>query len=159
MRDRDGNEISSRHPYALMVKESINGFKKLGLGNGGAGPWVNRSDRMKEIRAGSGVMKHCVAAHLNCDFSVQRCEYPEHPGIDHLIIRRHDGEPGHPGWTELQKVKDRLAPNGTERFGIEIFPPRAFTVDNANIYHVWVMPQGWDPGIGIHGDQPGWVKC
>lgn len=131
------------------------------LGQGGSGPWEDRTYVVREQqRAGTAgpFTARVVAGHLNATYSVQRAQHPEHPGIDHLLVRRHDGEPVR-SWPDLQRIKDRLAPDGQLRFAIEVYPPRLLVVDNCNLYHLWVMPKGWDPGFGIHDAQPGFVQC
>lgn len=130
------------------------------LGKGGDGPWENRThlyERGNFDPEDKPFLSRCVAGHLNAEHSVQRAQHPEHPGVDHLIVRRHDGAHIHPGWRALQEIKDRLAPDGTERFGLEIFPPRRLVIDNHPLYHVWVMPLGWEPpgGLGLHSEQEG----
>lgn len=147
-----------RQPTPGEIQTEVAHLERLGAGEGGKGPWVNRSHRINEMLIRSGLMPDCVAVHVNTDYLVQRCQYGDHPGIDHLIIRRNDGEAGHPGWLALQQMKDTLAPNGTERFGYEIFPPRRYVVDDCHLYHVWVMPIDWTPPIGLHPNQDGTVQ-
>jgi hypothetical protein len=72
-------------------------------------------------------------------------------------VARHNGANVHPGWSALQSIKDQLAPRGHERFGLEVFPPTELIVDNAPLWHVWVMPVGWEPGFGLHDEQEGKV--
>ena len=128
------------------------------LGKGGEGPWEDRTAKfVKSARFSTGGKTAVVAGHLNQTFSVQRRQYREHPGIDVLTIGRHNGANVHPGWAVLQRIKDQLAPSGPERFGLEVYPPTALVVDNAPLWHVWVMPLGWEPGFGLHADQVGKV--
>lgn len=113
------------------------------------GPWENRSHLCPRHPS-----PFVVAMHLDERYSVQRYRYPEHPGVDHLIIRRHDEGVDVP-WQHRQQIKDRLAPDGQRRVGVEILPPRLRIVDDCNLYHVWVMPLGWELGVGLHRDDPG----
>lgn len=121
------------------------------LGTGGSGPWEDRTQLVLKAHTNPC----CVAGHLNQDHSVQRFQYDDYPGIDVLTVRRHDGEAIHPGWAALQKIKDRLAPDGTERWGFELFPPTIEVVDNHNLWHVWVMPRDWRPPIAMGVMHPG----
>lgn len=57
--------------------------------------------------------------------------------IVHLAIRRHDAHPDIP-WAHRQRIKDEIA--GSERTAIEVFPAAADLVDEANLYHLWVLP-------------------
>jgi hypothetical protein len=129
----------------------------IDLGRNGSGPWEDRT-LLYQAQAAGPFSLRVVAAHLNQTYSVQRAQHPEHPGVDHLVVRRHDDAPVE-SWTDLQRIKDRLAPDGAQRYAIEIYPPTVFVVDNHNLYHLWVMPLGWEPpgGIGIHDGQPGAV--
>ena len=45
-------------------------------------------------------------------------------------------------WAEKQKIKDELF--GRERIAIEVFPPRSELVDGADMFHLWVMPAGFE---------------
>lgn len=54
-------------------------------------------------------------------------------------IRRHDQKPCCP-WIHKQKIKNELF--GKERFAVEIFPEESKLVDEANIYWLWIFPEG-----------------
>lgn len=125
------------------------------LGTGGAGPWENRTHRYKQVMLGP-FGQRVVAAHLNRTYSVQRAQHPEHPGVDHLVVRRHD-ECRIDSWTDLQRIKDQLAPDGGGRTAIEVYPPTIFVVDNYNLRHLWVLPLGETAPFSIHDRQPGAV--
>lgn len=62
------------------------------------------------------------------------------PGIGavrHLRVRRYDDRDGIT-WDELQAVKnERLGPDAR---AIEIYPPESELVNEANIRHLWVIP-------------------
>jgi hypothetical protein len=75
--------------------------------------------------------------------------HPNKPGIDHLCVRRHDALTEIP-WSDLQRIKDRLAPDGPDRWAVEVFPPIGALIDNRNLRHVWVMPVGWVPPVDLH---------
>lgn len=123
-----------------------------GLGTGADSPWVNRRDYVDQWRS-DGVMGYpAVDAWINATYSVQLIHHPSHPGIDHLLVRRHDEGLAFP-WADLQRIKDRFV--GRERWGLEYFPPAADVIDNANLRHLWVMPAGWEPPIQISDE----VRC
>jgi hypothetical protein len=63
-----------------------------------------------------------------------------------LMIRRLDGKNVH-CWCDLQYCKDQIV--GEERSAIEVFPPKSEIVDNANIYHLWVLPENVHLGFGL----------
>lgn len=64
----------------------------------------------------------------------------------HLMIRRNDAQPVH-SWSDFQIIKDDLV--GPERTAIEVYPPAAELVDDANIYHLWVLPEGMRLPFGL----------
>jgi hypothetical protein len=41
----------------------------------------------------------------------------------------------------MQRVKNELV--GAGRVGIEVFPAQADVVDAANMFHIWVLPEGF----------------
>ena len=43
-----------------------------------------------------------------------------------------------PSWPEMQRIKDEIA--GPRATAVEVYPPRAEVVDDANMYHLWVLP-------------------
>lgn len=42
-----------------------------------------------------------------------------------------------PTWHEMQRIKDDLA--GPEALAVEIYPPKAEIVDDADVFHIWVV--------------------
>lgn len=68
--------------------------------------------------------------------------------VTHLAIRRADEKPEMP-WRDMQRIKDELV--GPERLGVEVFPPRSAVMDQANMYHLWVLPEGFDLPFGLAG--------
>jgi len=45
-------------------------------------------------------------------------------------------------WAEKQRIKNELF--GPERTAIEVFPAESELVDAANMYHIWLLPEGCD---------------
>lgn len=86
-----------------------------------------------------GVPRGCQRMVYNDLYSVQFYleEVPGYPLITRLLIRRNDGKAGVP-WPHRQRIKDELA--GPERQAVEVFPPADEVVDDANCYHLWVLP-------------------
>ena len=56
----------------------------------------------------------------------------------HLIIRRHDGQPVTATWDVLQQIKDDML--GPDVLAIEVYPPTENVVDEANWRHLWTVP-------------------
>lgn len=50
-------------------------------------------------------------------------------------------------WSDKQWIKDTLF--GPERVAVEVFPPVEQLVDAANMYHLWVLPEGWVLPFGL----------
>lgn len=120
------------------------------------GPWEWRSHvtNPRNHRVREGVARGIVApaglknACVNAVFSVMFFEVASEWGtIEHLMIRRHDM-----GtivtWAEKQRIKDELI--GPHRTAIEVYPAAADLVDDAPIYHLWVLPEAVRLPFGLH---------
>ncbi len=68
------------------------------------------------------------------------CEYGR---CDHFWIKRVDGK-AVSSWSDKQRIKDELAERGGERTAVEVFPPTSEIFDQANWYHLWVYPVGFE---------------
>ena len=68
--------------------------------------------------------------------------------VTHLAIRRCDEKPEIP-WRDMQRIKSELV--GPERLGFEVFPPESAVMDQANMYHLWVLPEGFVVPFGLAG--------
>jgi len=66
----------------------------------------------------------------------------------HLAIRRIDERPIE-GWDDLQRIKDELA--GPERVAVEMYPARSELMDQANMRHLFVLPDGEPAPFSIRG--------
>lgn len=42
------------------------------------------------------------------------------------------------GWTELQRTKNEVV--GEEVLAIQVYPKKSNLIDQANMYHLWAMP-------------------
>lgn len=83
---------------------------------------------------------HMYAAYANRVFAVQMSLEPCSIGdVIHLWIMRADHEPIL--WRDGQRIKNELI--GPERTAIEIYPPESQLVDSANMYHLFVLPEGY----------------
>lgn len=59
--------------------------------------------------------------------------------VHHLAIRTASNL--EPPWRDKQRIKDELF--GAEYVAIEVMPPRAELIDEADMYHIWVLPLGF----------------
>ena len=66
--------------------------------------------------------------------------------VQHLRVWRHDGRGGIP-WDDLQAIKNDML--GEDVMAIELYPPQSDMVDEANIRHLWVVPEGFIQ-FGLH---------
>ncbi len=57
-----------------------------------------------------------------------------------LMIRRNDAAPIR-SWVEMQRIKNSLV--GPERVAVEVYPAESKLIDAANMYHLWVLPAGF----------------
>ena len=86
---------------------------------------------------------------LNREVSVQIYEVQTDWGVvDHLLVRPHNGLPIR-DWYKLQKIKDDVV--GADRVAVEVFP-RSVDLRDAGvaIYHLWVLPPGFELPFGMH---------
>lgn len=52
-------------------------------------------------------------------------------------------------WAEKQRIKNAIF--GRERAAIEVYPRHSQLVDDANAYHLWILPKGHDFPVTIAG--------
>lgn len=97
------------------------------------GNWIDCSRIKQDVWSPIGLIK-VVKNNL---FTVQ---FYKQDNVDHLMVRRHDDEPIR-SWSDMQRIKNELV--STNRVGIEIYPTENDKIDRANIYHLWVMPEGF----------------
>ncbi len=68
--------------------------------------------------------------------------------VNHLKVRRHDGGTNRLTWDELVAIKNEMLGEGA--CAIELFPRAADVVNEANIRHLWELPEGLLPsGFGL----------
>ena len=72
--------------------------------------------------------------HRNSVFAV--LDRMDFSGARHLAVTSLSGI--RPTWPEMQRIKDDLAGPGAT--AVEVYPPRDEIVDQANMYHIWIVP-------------------
>lgn len=66
-------------------------------------------------------------------------------------IRAHIGAmSGKMTWAIKQRIKNELA--GPERLAFEIYPPVSELVDGADMYWLWIMPEGEKMPFNLFGE-------
>ncbi len=79
--------------------------------------------------------------HLEEHYLIQTLPYwHEHTRqqLRHVRIQRRDGKKFQLDWHALQRIKDDTM--GTDATAVEYFPARTELVDEANIRHLWEVP-------------------
>ena len=104
------------------------------------GPWEQRLIPLDHPMRPRGP-RWRVECYLNNRYSVQISDHETSWGpVIHLWIRRHD-ESMPRFWSDLQRIKDELI--GKDRIAVEVFPEEENLVDEANMSHLWVLPEGF----------------
>lgn len=85
--------------------------------------------------APGGWLKEIRRAHRNKVFSV--LERPLASGVVHLAVTSLSEI--RPSWWEMQRIKCELA--GEQATAVEVYPPSDEVVDEANMFHIWVLPE------------------
>jgi hypothetical protein len=102
------------------------------------GPWELLS--FPRGSACRGWAAEFVRAHRNAVFSV----LDRHVGpVRHLAIASLSQI--RPTWPEMQRIKNELA--GADATAVEVYPPQLEVVDEAPMYHLWVLPQPLEFGL------------
>lgn len=96
------------------------------------GPWERVTFPAGTI--GSGWAREFTVAHKNRVFSV--LDRTDFSGARHLAVTSLSEV--RPTWPEMQRIKDEIA--GPEMTAIEVYPPKDEIVDDADMYHIWVIP-------------------
>lgn len=81
-----------------------------------------------------GWVAEFTTAHRNNVFAV--LDRTLKNGVRHLAISSLSED--RPTWHEAQRIKDEIA--GENATAVEVYPPRAEIVDDANMYHLWIVP-------------------
>jgi hypothetical protein len=90
-----------------------------------------------------------TACHRNKVFAV--LDRVAEAGVRHLAVSSLSGI--RPTWPEMQRIKDELA--GVDATAIEVYPPKAEVIDQADMFHIWVLrgrlPFGFHKGMYLPG--------
>lgn len=104
--------------------------KELGMYTG---KWLPQMDRCYESDDGYSVMSRKI-----------RTEWGV---VEHVTIQRLGGFGDIP-WAVKQEIKEELFGNKTT--AIEVFPCAKNLVDICDVYHLWILPEGFKLPFGIH---------
>ena len=100
------------------------------------GIWMPQMDRYWESDDGLSVMSRLIKTHWG--------------QVEHVTIKSMVGGmwSGDIPWAVKQEVKDELF--GIRAVAIEVFPAKKHLVDVCDVYHLWVLPKGFEIPFGIH---------
>jgi hypothetical protein len=68
--------------------------------------------------------------------------------VEHICIRNASNTDI--PWSEKQRIKNELF--GKDVTAIEVFPRDNRLIDEAGMYHLWILPDGFDLPFGLHED-------
>ena len=102
----------------------------------------------KEIGIGTGWFSEFDRVHTDGEFAIMiRTVETEWGSVDHVCMRNLQSTDI--PWTDKQKIKNDFY--GPERVAIEVFPRESELVDEAMMYHIWVLPEGMNIPFGLKG--------
>ncbi len=110
--------------------------------SGNWGDW-ERID-LPQGTGGGGWNKEVRAVHRNAAFAI--LDRPLASGVRHLAISSLSGN--RPSWWEAQRIKNEIA--GDAATAVEVYPPQGEVVDEADMYHLWVLPDGLTFSLSSH---------
>lgn len=101
--------------------------------------WVGRPSP-KSLHTGTGWFGELNKVWTDGEYVVMSRTIPTDWGeVEHACIR--NASSTDIPWREKQRIKDELF--GVERSALEVFPAKTQLVDEANMYHIWIMPEGF----------------
>lgn len=99
------------------------------------------------IAGGGGWCKQIRSAARNSVFAV--LIRPAPGGVTHLAITSLTCD--RPTWWEAMRIKNELC--GEHTTAVEVYPPSQNVVDEADMYHLWALPEPLNFGIGPEENQ------
>lgn len=114
-------------------RRTILGAERFKRASGTWGKW-DRLDLPKGSVGQGGWASEIMVAYRNDVFSVlvRDAGY----GVTHYAVGSLSGI--RPSWWEMQRIKNELAGNAAT--AVEVYPPQDEVVDEANMFHFWVLP-------------------
>lgn len=136
----------------MVNRENRRAFKKASSGFnppilGEWGDWKDH-DYTQKVPLGVVPPKGITRFVSNDKYSVQFYPHQTEWGeVLQLLVRLHTGKPVR-SWADMQRIKNELV--GEDRTAIEVFPAESDLIDQANCYHLWVLPEGFKIPFGLH---------
>jgi hypothetical protein len=103
-------------------------------------PWQSEKAPRDCGHAGRGWFGELDRAWSNGIYAVMsRAVQTQWGEVEHVCIRN-VGNSDIP-WRDKQRIKDELF--GADRVAVEVFPESGDLVDDAGMYHLWILPAGY----------------
>jgi hypothetical protein len=122
----------------------------------GWGEWKEKDtqgEQANALRDFSGINVYPEQFWYNNVYSVQLYRHTTDWGeVMQLLVREHNQSADIP-WRDLQRIKNELV--GHDWIAIEVFPTQEDLIDQANCFHLWVLPYGFKLPFGLH--MKGWA--
>ena len=109
--------------------------------------WVQKRITDEE-RAQYPAIRDIREAFYNDFYSVQIYWVKTDWGEVHHLIVRGQIKSSEPPWRDMQRIKNELVSDVRE--AIQIYPRATDVVDQADVYHLWVLPAGMGVPFGLH---------
>jgi hypothetical protein len=98
--------------------------------------WIGKPSP-KSMKVGTGWFGELDKAYSDGEYAVMtRPVLTEWGQVIHACIRNTNSTDI--SWAEKQRIKNELF--GKESTAIEVFPDESELVDEANMYHIWILP-------------------
>jgi hypothetical protein len=112
-------------------------------------PWEDITDRAIALFNARGKSQYAPRRFLqNSMYSVQiHLRKTAWGNVSLLMVRRNDEAPIR-SWSDMQRIKNEIA--GPERTAVEVYPSEENLIDDANMYHMWVLPPEMELPFGLH---------
>ncbi len=105
--------------------------------------WEDVTREIQEMRQRAGKSPDAPErAHKNSMFVVQIYREPCSWGDVKLCMIRRNDESAAVSWSDRQRIKNELF--GVEAVAVEVFPAESELVDDANMFHLWILPEGFE---------------
>lgn len=141
-------EILARPQHGRTARRAAEARERRAL-KGDWGPWRRQVFAPLSLDPSAGWSKHITEAAANDLYSVLIRRLPTE--VINLAIRTISHR--EPPWRDLQRIKDELF--GPDSFAVQVYPTRDRLVDGADMYHLWIMPLGYEPGFGLDARDEG----
>lgn len=133
---------------ADVISDEIHGTEKKPPFTGYKPKWIGKPSP-KSMHIGSGWFRELNQVKVSEDEQYAVMSRPvqtEWGEVIHVCIR--NATSTDIPWAEKQRIKNELF--GVERIAIEVFPKESQLIDEAPMYHLWVLPEKMELPFGIH---------